>query len=90
MTIETKPSSSGQKNMLVNTGATTNNRTERISRWRKPRLRSAMPNQDCSPPLWMGGYNGNAGRANYVPAPGTQPTQIRGKLLDNSCLCGSR
>jgi len=32
MIIETKQSSSGQKNMLVITGATAHSRTERISR----------------------------------------------------------
>ena len=51
--IETRLYSSGRKNMLVITDATSNSRTERISRWRRPRFRNAMRNQDCLPPRWM-------------------------------------
>lgn len=55
--IETRPSSSGQKNTPVITGATMRCPTVRTSRWRRPRLQNAMRNQDCLPPHWMVGYN---------------------------------
>jgi hypothetical protein len=44
----------------VITGATINSPTARTSRCRRPRLQSAMRNQDCSPPHWMVGYNAKA------------------------------
>jgi len=55
--IETRQSSSGQKNTLVITGAIINNPMEHTSRWRRPRLPNDTPSQDYSPRLWMVGCN---------------------------------
>jgi hypothetical protein len=53
--IETRLSSSGQKNMLVTTGADINSLTEPTSPCHRQHLPSAMRSQDYSRPLGMGG-----------------------------------
>lgn len=55
--IETRRSSSGQKNTPVITGATINSPMARTSRLSRLRLQNDMRNQDCSPRHWMVGYN---------------------------------
>lgn len=70
--IETKPSSSGQKNTPVITVATIRSPTVRTSRWRRPRLQNAMRNQDCSPPHWMVGFD-----AKRPPRPRRPPVAPR-------------
>jgi len=64
--IETRLSSSGQKNMLVITGATISSLTERFSPCPKPNLRNAMPKQDYSRLLWMGGSSGPSNHHNEI------------------------
>jgi len=64
--IETRLSSSGQKNTLVIIGAAISSLTERFSACPKPNLRNAKPKQDYSRQLWMGGSSGPSNHHNEI------------------------
>jgi len=76
MIIEPRPSSSGQKNTLVITGAAISSLTERILPCRKPNGQNAMRKPGSSRLLWVGSSSGPSDRDNETMngrVPGARP-----------------
>jgi len=80
--IETRLFSSGQKNMLVITGAVISSLTERTLPCPKAHLQNALRKRGYSQLLWMGGCSGNVFRGQTTSTAGAQLRGVLGEELN--------